>query len=135
MVMDSKINADDTGRLVSGTDANGNTIPPDTFVGAVSDTGPIALASQRQHHHGVEQLRQAVDRYLPAAQRQRPAGHPAERLQRQRDAERRGSDVHRRQHHLPERQRGGHDQRVRHRRPALRPDRLHARAAATPAPC
>ena len=45
MVTDSKINADDTGRLVSGTDANGNTIPPDTFVGAVSDTGPIALGS------------------------------------------------------------------------------------------
>ena len=44
MVTDSKINADDTGRLVSGTDANGNTIPPDTFVGAVSDTGPIALS-------------------------------------------------------------------------------------------
>ncbi len=45
LVGDSKINADDTGRLVSGTDANGNTIPPDTFVGAVSDTGPIALSS------------------------------------------------------------------------------------------
>ncbi len=44
LVGDSKINADDTGRLVSGTDANGNTIPPDTFVGAVSDTGPIALS-------------------------------------------------------------------------------------------
>jgi hypothetical protein len=44
LVTDSKINADDTGRLVSGTDANGNTIPPDTFVGAVSDTGPVALA-------------------------------------------------------------------------------------------
>ena len=45
MVTDSKINADDTGRLVSGTDSNGNTIPPDTFVGAVSDTGPISLGS------------------------------------------------------------------------------------------
>ncbi len=44
MVTDSKINAQDTGRLVSGTDANGNAIPPDTFVGAVSDTGPIALS-------------------------------------------------------------------------------------------
>ncbi len=43
MVIDPKINADDTGRLVSGTDANGNTIPPDTFVGAVSDTGPYAV--------------------------------------------------------------------------------------------
>jgi hypothetical protein len=31
--------------LVSGTDANGNTIPPDTFVGAVSDTGPYSLQS------------------------------------------------------------------------------------------
>ncbi len=45
MVTDPKINADDTGRLVSGTDANGNAIPPDTFVGAVSDTGPVALGS------------------------------------------------------------------------------------------
>jgi hypothetical protein len=44
MVTDSKINADDTGRLVSGTDNSGNTIPPDTFVGAVSDVGPIALS-------------------------------------------------------------------------------------------
>ena len=43
LVTDSKINADDTGRLVSGTDANGNTIPPDTFVGEVSDTGPVSL--------------------------------------------------------------------------------------------
>ncbi len=43
VVTDSKINADDTGRLVSGT-ANGSTIPPDTFVGEVSDTGPIALS-------------------------------------------------------------------------------------------
>ena len=40
MVLDSKINADDTGRLVSGTG-----IPTDTFVGAVSDTGPISLLS------------------------------------------------------------------------------------------
>jgi hypothetical protein len=45
MVSDPKINADDTGRLVSGTDGSGNTIPPDTFVGAVSDTGPVPLAS------------------------------------------------------------------------------------------
>ncbi len=40
MVIDAKINADDTGRLVSGPG-----IPPDTFVGAVSDTGPVSLAS------------------------------------------------------------------------------------------
>jgi hypothetical protein len=45
LVTDAKINADDTGRLVSGTDAFGNTIPPDTFVGAVSDTGPVSLGS------------------------------------------------------------------------------------------
>jgi hypothetical protein len=45
LVSDPKINADDTGRLVSGTDANGNTIPPDTFVGAVSDSGPLALGA------------------------------------------------------------------------------------------
>ena len=44
MVTDAKINAQDTGRLVSGTDGFGNTIPPDTFVGAVSDTGPVSLS-------------------------------------------------------------------------------------------
>ena len=45
MVTDAKINADDTGRLVSGTDSFGNTIPDDTFVGEVSDTGPVSLGS------------------------------------------------------------------------------------------
>jgi hypothetical protein len=45
LVTDPKINADDTGRLVSGTDADGDAIPPDTFVGAVSDTGPYALSA------------------------------------------------------------------------------------------
>jgi hypothetical protein len=44
MVIDSKINADDTGRLVSGT-GTGTVIPPDTFVGEVSDTGPVSLSS------------------------------------------------------------------------------------------
>lgn len=39
MVTDPKINADDTGRLVSGAG-----IPNDTFVGAVQDTGPVSLA-------------------------------------------------------------------------------------------
>ena len=43
LVNDARINADDTGRLVSGTDGFGNTIPADTFVGAVSDTGPVSL--------------------------------------------------------------------------------------------
>jgi hypothetical protein len=43
-VSDPKINANDTGRLVSGTDGT-NTIPPDTFVGAVSNTGPLPLAA------------------------------------------------------------------------------------------
>jgi hypothetical protein len=45
LVLDSKINAQDTGRLVSGTDGNNSVIPPDTFVGAVSDTGPYSLTS------------------------------------------------------------------------------------------
>ncbi len=98
MVTDSKINADDTGRLVSGTDGAGNTIPPDTFVGAVSDTGPIALSANASTTTASNNYRQAVDRHLPAAQRQRPAGHPAQRLQRQRDAERGGGDLHRREH-------------------------------------
>jgi len=40
LAIDPKINADDTGRLVSGTG-----IPADTFVGAVSDTGPYALSA------------------------------------------------------------------------------------------
>jgi hypothetical protein len=40
MAIDAKINADDTGRLVSGSG-----IPNDTFVGAVSDTGPVSLPS------------------------------------------------------------------------------------------
>jgi hypothetical protein len=43
MVIDAKINAQDTGRLVSGSDGT-TTIPPDTFVGSVSDTGPIPLS-------------------------------------------------------------------------------------------
>ena len=90
---------------------------------------------QRQHHHGLEQLRQAVDRHLPAAQRQRSAGHPAERLQRQRDAERRRCDVHRRGHQLPQRQRGGDDERA-----ASPPTRCSTRptsrrAAVTPGRC
>ena len=45
LVNDARINADDTGRLVSGTDGFGNTIPADTFVGAVSDTGPVSLGA------------------------------------------------------------------------------------------
>jgi hypothetical protein len=45
MVIDPKINADDTGRLVSGTDAAGDKLPFDTFVGAVVDTGPLPLSS------------------------------------------------------------------------------------------
>ncbi len=40
LVYDSKINADDTGRMVAGPG-----IPLDTFVGAVSDTGPVSLGS------------------------------------------------------------------------------------------
>ena len=62
MVIDSKINADDTGRLVSGTG-----IPADTFVGAVSDTGPISLAAAPRSG-SVEQLRQALARHVPTAQ-------------------------------------------------------------------
>jgi hypothetical protein len=44
LVQDAKINADDTGRLVSGSDGAGDTIPPDTFVGAVQNEGPLALS-------------------------------------------------------------------------------------------
>jgi hypothetical protein len=42
LVTDPKINAQDTGRLVSASDGS-SSIPPDTFVGAVSDTGPYYL--------------------------------------------------------------------------------------------
>jgi len=45
LVNDPKINADDTGRLVSGSDATGDSIPPDTFVGAVTNVGPVPLAA------------------------------------------------------------------------------------------
>src|SRR6202046_1335867 len=45
MVNAPQINADDTGRLVSGTDSAGDTIPADTFVGAVSNTGPLQVPS------------------------------------------------------------------------------------------
>jgi hypothetical protein len=45
LVLDPKINADDTGRIVSGTDGTGNAIPPDTFVGAVTNIGPVPLAA------------------------------------------------------------------------------------------
>jgi hypothetical protein len=47
MVTDPKINADDTGRLVSGTG-----IPPDTFVGAVSNTGPLYLSANASTSSG-----------------------------------------------------------------------------------
>ncbi len=42
LVTDPKINAQDTGRLVSASDGSA-AIPPDTFVGSVSDTGPYTL--------------------------------------------------------------------------------------------
>jgi hypothetical protein len=45
VVNDPKVNADDTGRLVSGTDAAGNAIPPDTFVGTVTNIGPLPLSA------------------------------------------------------------------------------------------
>ena len=63
--------------------------------------GPIALAGNASTSGGVEQLRQAVDRHLPTAQRQRTAGHAAERLRRQRHPGRRGRDLHGRQRTCP----------------------------------
>jgi hypothetical protein len=50
MVIDPKINADDTGRLVSSSTGTGTVIPPDTFVGAVSDTGPVSLSSNASNN-------------------------------------------------------------------------------------
>jgi hypothetical protein len=100
MVTDPKINADDTGRLVSGTDANGNAIPPDTFVGAVSDTGPIALGSNASTTTASNNYAKP---WIGTFQLLNDSGQPvtSQRLQRQRDPERRGSHIDRRQHHCP----------------------------------
>jgi hypothetical protein len=46
-IVDPKINADDTGRLVSGPG-----IPPDSFVGSVSNTGPVFLSSNASTSSG-----------------------------------------------------------------------------------
>ncbi len=103
-VTDSKINAQDTGRLVSGTDANGNTIPPDTFVGAVSDTGPIALAGNASTTSASNNYAKP---WLGTFQLLNDSGQPVDvvgRVQRQRDPGCRGSDVDGRDHELPERQ-------------------------------
>jgi len=54
MVLDSKINADDTGRLVSGTGI------PAIPSWAPSVTRSDLAARQREHNGRVEQLRQAV---------------------------------------------------------------------------
>ena len=115
MVIDSKINAQDTGRLVSGTDG-GQHDPARHLRRGRERHRAVCVAVQRQHRHRVEQLRQAVDRYVRTAERQRNAGHTAERLQRQRDARRRGRDVDGRQpDDVPDRQRGGDDRHVPHR--------------------
>ena len=125
LVTDSKINADDTGRLVSGTDGNGNTIPPDTFVGAVSDTGPIALSGNASTTTASNNYAKP---WIGTFQLLNDSGQPVT-LPNGFDgnvtlgAEGATSTVGSEQ--LPERQRGGHDQRLRHGRPALRPHRLH----------
>lgn len=46
-IIDPKINADDTGRMVSGTG-----IPTDSFVGAVTNTGPLTLSSNASTNSG-----------------------------------------------------------------------------------
>ena len=48
IVYDPKINADDTGRLVSGAG-----IPNDSFVGTVTNTGPLPLAANSSTSSGV----------------------------------------------------------------------------------
>jgi hypothetical protein len=48
IIFDPKINADDTGRLVSGTG-----IPLDSFVGAVTNTGPVYLSANASTSRGV----------------------------------------------------------------------------------
>ena len=73
MVNDPKINADDTGRLVSGTDARQR-----DPAGHLRRSGQQHRAATRCRRmpastHGGQQLRQALDRDLPAAQRQRSA--------------------------------------------------------------
>ena len=125
MVTDSKINADDTGRLVSGTDSAGNTIPPDTFVGAVSDVGPIALssnasittASNNYAKPWIGTFQLLNDSGQPVTL---PGGFNGNVTLSAEGATSIGGDQR-----LPQRRRGGDDRGVRHRRPAVRPDRLH----------
>ena len=126
LVTDSKINADDTGRLVSGTDANGNTIPPDTFVGAVSDTGPIALSGNASTTTASNNFAKP---WIGTFQLLNDSGQPVTlptgfNGNVTLSAEGATSTVGTR--HAARAERGGDDERLRHGRPAVRPDRLHA---------
>ena len=110
-------------------------IPPDTFVGAVSDTGPdrprlnasTTTASNNYAKPWIGTFQLLNDSGQPVTL---PTGFNGNVTL---GAEGATSTVG--HHDCPSGERGGDDQRVRHRRPALRPDRLHARVAATPAPC
>ena len=88
LVTDSKINAQDTGRLVSGTDGSGNAIPPDTFVGAVSDTGPYTLLGNASASGASNNFAKPWIGTFQLLERQRAAGDVAERVQRERHPER-----------------------------------------------
>ena len=135
LVTDAKINADDTGRLVSGTDAYGNAIPPDTFVGAVSDTGPYALSANASTTTASNNYAKP---WIGTFQLLNDSGQPVtlpNGLQRKRHPQRRGSNIDRRQ-----RRAARPAARRRRAAPASPPIRCTTPptsppAAATPAPC
>ncbi len=125
MVIDAKINADDTGRLVSGTDANGNTIPPDTFVGAVSDTGPVALPANASTATASNNFAKP---WIGTFQLLNDGGQPVtlpNGFNGNVTVSAEGATSTVGSTGCPERQRGGDHNRVRDGRPALRPHRLH----------
>ena len=101
MVIDPKINADDTGRLVSGTDAGND--PADSFVGAVTNTGPLTCRPTPAPRTAPNNFAKP---WTGTFQLLNDSGQPVtlpNGLQRQRHPERRGSHLDPRQRSLPER--------------------------------
>ena len=74
VISDNTIAANDTGRGVTGTN-----IPANSFVGAVTNTGPGVRHTARRGH----------DRIVPAGRAERQPRHP-DRAGNQRHAQRRG---------------------------------------------
>ena len=125
----------DTGRLVSGTDGARQRDPTRHLRRCGQRHRALLPAGQRERDRRVQQLRQAMDRHIPAPERQRAARDLAERVQRERHPQRRGGDVH-------VGDRGLHERRASSRRtpPARRLTRCSTPptsppAEAIPAPC